>query len=149
MTLSAVAPLVPNSPAWTRRELDSITGYPTLAFWHPNLRLYVISAVEVAEPKIGPEYHLTISKQGKRGARRCNTAEAAMVLTQFAAWDADEDNHTSVVRSYWLPVDQTLVGHTCPCRDHEAVVREGDFVWRPLHQRNYDFARRLHGVEQA
>ncbi len=142
MTVPAVAPLTPHRHDWEPMPMTPVSEYPARAFWQPLVRLYVISAVEVVDPRIGPEYHLTVSKQTERGARRCTSAEAAMVLLDFEALAAEEDNHTSIVRSFWLPVNEALIGHTCPCKDREAVVREGDFEWRPVTQASYDRARR-------
>ena len=143
MIESALKPKLPNNPAWKRTEWQSNTGYPALAFRHDRLGLQVISGVEVAEEEIGPEYHISISKSAGNQPRRCSMAEAQMVLKQFDAEGAKEDNHSSIIRSFWMPVNQSLIGIECDCRDQESVIREGDFEWRPLSKENAERAKRL------
>jgi hypothetical protein len=98
----------------------------------------VISAVEVAaDGKIdkGPEYHLSISRQTPMGPRRCTSETARWVLKQFGLDGAEEDNHVpnGVVRNFWRPVADPLVGLECECKEEEPAIIEdkGDFVWRP------------------
>lgn len=146
MALSALQPKKPNNPAWRPMPYESNTGYPAVAFRHDRLGLYVISGLEVAEEEIGPEYHISISKAGgtmSNRPRRCSASEAAMVLKQFDAEGATEDNHSSVIRSFWMPVNESLIGHECDCKGAEAAIREGDFEWRPLTQENADRAKRM------
>lgn len=147
--LSALQPKIPNNPAWRPMTCDTSTGYPAVAFYHKALGLYVISGLEVPESEIGPEYHISISKSGRNGPRRCSAAEAAMVLKQFDAEGATEDNHSSVIRSFWLPVNESLIGHECDCKDDEAAIREDDFEWRPLTQGNADRAKRMREQSEA
>lgn len=49
---------------------------------------------------------------------------------------AKEDNHVShgIVRNYWRPVADRLVGKACPCKEEEPTIREdkGDVIWRPV-----------------
>lgn len=134
MIESIIQPKAPNNPAWQSFLVDLRMGFPALGYHHERLGLTVISAVEVAEEEIGPEYHLTISRSRGNGPRRCSADEARMVLVQFGAEAAREDNHSPVLRSFWLPVNQTLAGIECECKATEAVIREGDFEWRPLTQ---------------
>lgn len=143
MAISAVQPKIPSNPVWRQVESKLNSDYPSVAFVHDRLGLCVISAVEVAEQAIGPEYHISITKAGRNGARRCSKAEAELVIKQFDAEGALEDNHGSIARNYWMPVDQTKVGQDCECKDDEAVIREDDFEWRPLTQANADRAKRL------
>lgn len=108
-------------------------GYPIEA-WRHGSGLFALTAVEVAEepgkPSLGPEYHLSISKDGER----CTSADALWVLGQFGLTDAKEDNHvpSGRVRNFWRPVADKLSGYECPCVDEEPNVREdkGDYVWR-------------------
>ncbi|OTP79436.1 hypothetical protein PAMC26577_00815 [Caballeronia sordidicola] len=98
----------------------------------------MISAVEVAAAEggidKGPEYHISISKQSKHGPGRCTTAEAVWVCGQFELLEAEEDNHVpnGVVRNFWRPVADRLVGIECACKgDEPAIVEDkGDFIWR-------------------
>ena len=83
----------------------------------------------------GPEYHLSISRQTPAGPRRCTSEMARIVLRQFGLEGAEEDNHVpnGVVRNFWRPVADPLVGLECECKDEEPAIVEdkGDFVWRP------------------
>lgn len=118
---------IPPLPQWIS------LGYPACAWEHKN-GFVVISAVEVANDKDaidrGPEYHISISMLN----RRCTSNEAAWVLKQFGMDGAEEDNHVphGVVRHFWLPVAENLIGLECACKDQEAAVKEdkGDFIWR-------------------
>jgi len=135
---SVIRPLAPRSPAW-RCFGDVSTqlglGYPAFLYEHSLARLRVISAVEVAIDKDGhsngPEYHLSVSRFGRR---RCSSSEARMALTAFAMDGAEEDNHvpSGKVRNYWRPVNENLIGRECECKATENAIREdgGDYVWR-------------------
>lgn len=147
---AVLQPKLPNNPAWRAFQVAVKTDYPAIGFYHARLDLYVISAVEVAEQEIGPEYHVSISKtKGPFSQpRRCSLAEAKLVCKQFGMEGAKEDNHSSIIRSYWMPVNESLIGIECECKDQEAVIREGDFEWRPLTQANADRAKALQGGDQ-
>lgn len=145
---SIVKPLVPLVPGWMEipvsreDQLRFSLGYPLRAFIHPENGFFVMSAVEVAidapgmEPN-GPEYHLSMSRRGNRpgGVRRVTSEEARMILIQFGADGALEDNHvpSGNVRNFWRPVAEPNVGEVCACQESEPEIREdkGDFVWRP------------------
>lgn len=109
-------------------------GYPVQAWVHQDARLFVLSAVEVAEdprqPGHGPDYHLSVSRFGER----CSSADALWVLEQFDLLDAREDNHvpSGAVRNFWRPVADNLSGYECPCvEDEPAIVEDkGDYIWR-------------------
>lgn len=114
-------------------------GYPVNAWFHPVARLFVLSALEVANEEgqleIGPEYHLSVSRRDRLDRpERCSSADALWVLDQFGLPDAREDNHVpgGVVRNFWRPVADNLSGYKCPCVDDEPAIVEdkGDFVWR-------------------
>lgn len=140
MTQSIISPKRPDAAGWQRatwwRPTPAIIayGYPIEPWEHPESGLFVLSGVEVAhepgQPELGPEYHLSISLQG----RRCSTADAMFVLAAFGLTDATEDNHvpSGRVRNFWRPVADRLSGHECPCVDDEPAIAEdrGDFVWR-------------------
>lgn len=140
---SVIHPKCPSVNGWEfqskfkpHKELAEM-GYPVEAWHHPNLDLFVLSAVEVTsesgKPDLGPEYHLSVSK-GRQ--QRCTSAEALWVLGQFDLIDALEDNHVpgGFVRNFWRPVADHLSGYECPCVDHEPAMAEdkGDFVWRGI-----------------
>ena len=120
---------LPDPPPWVT------LGYAGERWWHDNGRLCVISAVEVAKDddgiERGPEYHLSISVAGHA---RCSSMTARAVLADFGLEDAEEDNHvpSGVVRNFWRPVADRLVGLECTCKaDEPAIVEDrGDFIWR-------------------
>lgn len=134
---SVIKPKTPKSPAWEclgASEIIRSMGFPSGLFYHRLAGLTVISAVEVAVDSDGssngPEYHVSISKNGKR----CSSAEARMVLTVFDMEGAEEDNHVphGKVRNFWKPVNETLIGIECECKSSENAIVEdgGDYVWR-------------------
>ena len=135
---SIVSVLRPQVPGW--REVDwAVPGLagPHRAFFHDRASLGVISAVEVVDDKVikGPEYHLSISRQHRTlGTRRCTSEEARWVLVQFRCEGAKEDNHVpgGMVRNFWRPVADHLVGRECLCVADENAISEdkGDFIWR-------------------
>jgi hypothetical protein len=126
---SVIQPKMPINAAWVENgQLKSY--YANRAFIHRPLRLQVISAVEVPEGE--PEYHLTVSKIGKHGPERCSKQEGLLALKHFGLEGALEDNHSSTIRSYWLPVAEINIGKECACKATETVIKEGDFEWRPL-----------------
>jgi hypothetical protein len=141
---SVIKPKRPNNPCW--RSAPAITGtpYPAEGWKHDRLGLFVISAVEVSDAAIGPEYHISITRsrpqKGKSRASRCSAQEAQLVLKQFDAEAALEDNHGPLVRSFWLPVAEQFVGMECDCKAEETAIADGDFEWRPLTRENADRA---------
>lgn len=139
--ISAIKPKSPVTPGWTRAtgwdcpQILKKLGYPVVAWLHRSSGLFVMSAVEVAQPEpgqpsLGPEYHLIVSKNG----HRCSSGEAVMALIAFDLRDAKEDNHVphGLVRNFWRPVADNLSGYECPCTDREPAMLEdkGDYVWR-------------------
>lgn len=139
MIESVIKPLQPRADAlgWesVAGRLPSLSpmGYPFLMFRH-LLGFGVISAVEVAKDddgiERGPEYHISISKNGGR----CTAEEAQLVLKDFGLEGAEEDNHvpSGFVRNFWRPVADPMVGLECACKESEPKMVEdkGDFVWR-------------------
>lgn len=136
--LSIIQPKKPIGNGWQEIDANVLKqamdlDYPLIAFLHES-GIFCLSAVEVAneegQPKLGPEYHLSISKNGNR----CTSAEAAFALHAFELEDAKEDNHvpSGKVRNFWRPVADNLSGYECPCVDDEPAIREdkGDYVWR-------------------
>ncbi len=135
---SVIKPKRPKGKGWIEKQTlnqEFNFGFPHAAFAHQETGLFCISAVEVADTEpgkqpLGPEYHLSISKHGKR----CTSQEAKWALRQFGLEDAEEDNHVpnGFVRNFWRPVADRLSGYQCPCKAHEPAMREdkGDFVWR-------------------
>lgn len=138
--LSILQPKAPAAPGWCAaawwRAPPALArlGYPVAAYENRARGLFVLSAVEVASeperPALGPEYHLSVS----RGGRRCSSADAREVLRAFDLIDAKEDNHVpgGFVRNFWRPVADPLSGYECPCVQEEPAMIEdkGDFVWR-------------------
>lgn len=134
---SIIKPKQPVTEGWT--ELPPPPTWVTLgfagrSFFHTQMKIMVISAVEVAKDADGidrgPEYHISISKDG----RRITTQEAKEVLRQFDLHGAEEDNHVphGIVRNFWRPVADRFVGLECACKDNEPAIKEdkGDYVWR-------------------
>lgn len=139
---SIIQPRMPHGLGWRAceswsppKELASL-GYPVQAWENMAWGVFVLSAVEVTDepgkPKLGPEYHISISANGKR----CSSSAARMVLAAFRLEDATEDNHvpSGKVRNFWRPVADNLSGYECPCAETEPTIREdkGDYVWRGL-----------------
>ncbi len=120
--------------SWIMPQALRVLGYPCEPWENLALGVFVLSAVEVAEepgkPSLGPEYHLSVSSNG----RRCSSSTARIVLADFGLEDAKEDNHVpgGKVRNYWRPVADHLSGYECPCVDTEPKMVEdkGDYVWR-------------------
>lgn len=138
---SIISVLRPRFSGWaeipTNPKLLEMGGVAR-TFYHAERGLSVISAVEVADDgKIdkGPWYHLSVARQTPMGPRRCTSDTARWVQKQFGLEGAEEDNHVpnGVVRNFWRPVADTLVGLECECKDEEPAIIEdkGDFVWRP------------------
>lgn len=137
---SVIKPLRPSGAPWVRMQdiPESSLGYESQTWMNTALGLYVISAVEVAQDKDGidrgPEYHISISKAGKR-LSRCTSDEARYVLRAFGLDGAEEDNHVpnGIVRNFWRAVAEPLIGLECACKAEEPAIVEdkGDFVWRP------------------
>lgn len=136
---SIVAVLRPRLVGWREVPTDTLpAGFngPTRAFIHDASSLAVISAVEfIDDGKVdGPEYHLSISRQHPTlGTRRCSSNEARWVLVQFGMEGGREDNHVpGLVRNFWRPVADPMVGRECLCVEGENAIVEdkGDFIWR-------------------
>ena len=137
---SVIAPKEPKGDGWQkgpRAPLEVTLGYEGYYWFYPSQGITVISAVEVAQDpddvvELGPEYHISVSKNGGR----CSRNEARFVLKAFNMQDAEEDNHVpyGFVRNFWQPVADKYVGHVCPCKATEPAMVEnkGDFVWRGL-----------------
>lgn len=130
-------PIVENwrrSKDWVCPPQLAALGYPVEAWEHPSSGLFCLSAVEVArepgKPDLGPEYHLSVSKNGQR----CSSADSLFALYAFGLEDAKEDNHvpSGRARNFWRPVADNLSGYECPCVEEEPAIREdkGDYVWR-------------------
>jgi hypothetical protein len=134
---SIIKPKRPKGEGW--RQLPKLEAWVTYGYegeaWQHKSGLSVISAVEVAADEggisKGPEYHISVSVMGQR---RATSAEAAWVLHQFDAEGAEEDNHVpnGIVRNFWRPVAEGLIGIECACKADEPAIKEdkGDYIWR-------------------
>jgi len=140
-TLSLVTVRAPRLSGWREIPTDGMparhAGAPVRAFFHDESSLAVISAVEfIDDGKVdGPEYHVSISRQHRTlGTRRCSSNDARWVLKQFGIEEATEDNHVphGLVRNFWRPVADPMVGRECLCVEGENAIKEdrGDFIWR-------------------
>lgn len=128
---SIIKPLCPKDKDWIELDTSMLsTTFPTRAFQYKALR--IMSAVEVADKKIGFEYHISISKNGMI---RCDSNEANWVLQQFGLEGWEEDNHVpyGIVRNFWRPVAENLIGMECKCKadEPEIIENKGDYIWRP------------------
>jgi hypothetical protein len=137
-TLSLIAVKRPQLPGWREVPMEGPhMGNPARCFFHEASCLMVISAVEfVDDGKVdGPEYHLSVSRQHPTlGTRRCSSNEARWVMVQFRCDEAIQDNHVpgGLVRNFWRPVADPMVGRECLCVETENAIAEdkGDFIWR-------------------
>jgi len=144
---SIIKPKRPVGAGWIRMQDPpaAVTlGYAGESWYHHDSRIFVITEVEVANDgdgvNKGPEYHISISRTGANGyPSRCTTADALWTVQQFGLDGAEEDNHVpnGVVRNFWRPVAENLVGIECKCKaDEPAIVEDkGDFVWRGVTHR--------------
>jgi hypothetical protein len=114
-------------------------GFPIEAWAHTS-GLAVFSAVEVARDKDnidrGPEYHISVSKKADGRPGRCTSEEATWCLQEFGGLSGwEEDNHVphGIVRNFWRPVAEPMIGLECACKAEEPAIVEdkGDYVWRP------------------
>lgn len=139
---SIIKPKRPRIEGWRRLEdppfLVSL-GYPCEAWFHPADRFKALSAVEAPVDAPGmepvPSYHLSISRIAKDGMpRRASLQDARQILRQFDMEGALEDNHVpgGVVRNFWRPVAEGLIGLECACKETEPAIVEdkGDYIWR-------------------
>lgn len=140
MVESIIQPKEPRGSGWSRgpeAPTQYTLGYPGRYWFHKTTGLVVISAVEVAKDPHdldkGPEYHVSVSK---RSHRRASSAECSFVIRAFGIQGAEEDNHVpfGIVRNFWLPVAENLIGHECPCKATEPAIVEdkGEYIWRAL-----------------
>lgn len=140
-TVSLIQVRRPRFADWRECPLDALrwrhTNGPIRSFFHDKSSLAVLSAVEyVADGNAdGPEFHISISRQHRTlGTRRCSSTEARWVLKQFGLEEAVEDNHVpgGLVRNFWRPVADAMVGYECHCVAGEPAIVEdrGDYVWR-------------------
>lgn len=136
---SIIKPMRPVAAGWSGPvDMSAQHRWPTEAWFHVEHQLQVFSAVEVASDKEGlgpaePHYHISISRLVRDHApERCSLTHAMWALEQFNLPEALEDNHVpgGVVRNFWRPVADRLVGRECSCIATEEAVVEGDYVWR-------------------
>lgn len=129
-----IQPKRPTSPDWRFFDMMQNAGYPAER-WISRFGHVAITAVEVVDPEpgqeqLGPEYHVSFSKNGGR----VPADEMPALLKLFDMEDADEDNHveSAVARNYWKPVAEKLHGYVCPCKKDEPAIIEGDYTWRSV-----------------
>ncbi|MDP2141336.1 MAG: hypothetical protein Q8L20_11045 [Gammaproteobacteria bacterium] len=127
---SVIQPKRPTSPDWKLMDVLPNLGFPAER-WYSRFGHLAITAVEVVENSgLGPEYHVSFSKNGGR----VSADEVPGLLKVFGMEGSDEDNHVpgAIARNFWMPVAERLHGYVCPCKDTEPVVIEGDYEWRPI-----------------
>lgn len=139
MNTSIIKPKRPHGEWWEQILTPPLwvsLGYECEAWQYKDI--VVFSAVEVAKDadniNRGPEYHISISMNVNYIPERCDSNTAQWVLNQFHCDDAKEDNHVphGIVRNFWLPVAENLIGLDCSCKEEEAAIKEdkGDYIWR-------------------
>lgn len=136
MSLDIIQPKRPKGEGW--RRLPALSFLKGEHYFHEASGLGVITAVEVAKDTAGAEaipcYHISISLMTASGPRRCTSGDAIWVIAAFDMVDSEEDNHVpnGVVRNFWRPVADHLVGIECACKANEPAIKEdkGDFIWR-------------------
>lgn len=116
---------------WRMHDRLRILGYPAERYISKHGHV-VISAVEVAaddhRESLGPEYHISVSKNGQR----LDADEIPIIFSLFDMQGSDEDNHVpGIARNFWKPVADRFAGFVCPCKENEKAIIEGDYVWRP------------------
>lgn len=139
-----IQPLRPRGRGWAQRPVDTSLWpsqpYAIEGWYNRGQEVQVLSAVERVQPE-GPsaprlEYHISVSGYSYEKAKvyRCSASRARWALREFGFDDHFEDNHVphGIVRNFWRPVAEDLVGQVCPCVDGEPAMREmqGDYVWR-------------------
>lgn len=117
-------------PEWTR-------------WYHPPSNPSVLSAVELADPEIGPEWHVSVVVLGPASKpMRAGRGVVAMVLRDFGMVAEGEDNHVpgGKARHFWLAANADMRG-VCPCVATEraevtpipGAAEEGDdFLYREV-----------------
>lgn len=142
--MQVISPKAPKSAGWKRaKDVEKaiqaadplLRAYPPQV-WHHDSGVCVVSSVDKVdalpgEPDLGPEYHISISSNG----RRATLSECMWALAQFDCDDAKEDNHVNgIARDWWRPVADHLSGYECPCQETETAIVEdkGNFIWRPV-----------------
>lgn len=139
--ISVVQSLKPKGPGWIELPVPPhmLEMSAVIKAWMHAHGFTVLSAVEKASDPDGidrgPEYHLSFSKEARGVRMRVDQNEAKWLLEEFGLEGAEEDNHVpnGIVRNYWRPVRDDMVGLECVCKDEEPVIREdkGDYIWRP------------------
>lgn len=139
-----VSPLRPRGRGWTQIAVDT-SLWPRQPYviegWRNRVHeVQVFSAVESVRPEGETEprleYHISITgyNDEKSKGYRCSASRARWVLREFGLDGHFEDNHVphGIVRNFWRPVAEPLVGQVCPCVDEEPAMREmkGDYIWR-------------------
>jgi hypothetical protein len=130
---SLIKPKKPKGPGWKCvGPLPYNAGYESWVWDHYEKGIRVGSAVEVDHTdNIGPEYHISVSFQGRY---RCSPELAEWAKKEFDMEGATEDNHVpgGFCRNYWKPVASKLIGKPCDCWDEETPMIEdkGSYIWR-------------------
>jgi len=125
---SIISPKRPKHDSWRLvRKLENLDG-GIVECWLHSSGISVLSSVEAPEKILGAEYHVSVTKNGKR----CTSNEGNFAIKAFDMEGADEDNHTLIARNYWRPVADNLAEHVCECKKTEPkiVMDKGDFIYR-------------------
>lgn len=125
-TAGRVAPVAksPAGASWTMVNLAS-------GLWRHVSGIQVISKLEVVpypddETVSGPQWHVSVTRAGKRGIVRPYQSDVDLALADFDMVGAEEDNHEpGMARHFWMPVDPA---HRvdCQCKADEDLIVEPD-----------------------
>lgn len=123
----------PNGPGWRQLQVpERVRAQAVRASLWTDGKLSVMSCVEIADlpgkaTGTGPQWHLSVSRFGKRPSAR----ETARTLAIFGLRGTEEDNHhPGGARHFWLPCDKSLRGE-CECKESEETIVEPDgYVWQ-------------------
>ncbi len=141
-----VKPLRPSGAGWVQWPWIAPPGYEDLRpyaierWYNRGHEVQVMSSIENVQPEANVEarheYHLSVSgvKFGANRIYRVSDSRARWAMREFRFDEFFEDNHVpgGLVRNYWRPVADPLVGQVCVCVEREPTMREmqGDYIWR-------------------
>lgn len=133
---TTVAERRPDGPGWLELPYPPEAALPQKAVLHASAwvngaGVLVLSDLAVMQlpksmGKLGPTWHVSISRKGKRP----RPTDVRAVRRAFSMREAEEDNHhPGVARHLMMPVDPAF-RTTCECKGDEEVVRERDgYTW--------------------
>jgi hypothetical protein len=139
--IPSLRPLCVGWVQWPVLHPDTRAAAADITRWYNRAHeVQVLSAVEVIGGEIAgirrPEYHVSVSRLRWQADhnQRASDSLARWALKQFGFDGAEEDNHVphGIVRNYFRPVAEPLIGQECACKETEPAIKEdrGDYIWR-------------------